>query len=97
MIFKKPIITENAFLKQQANKYVFSVDVAATKPQIKLAFKEVFGVEPLSVSTLIIKGKQKTNWKTRKPFAKSDKKKAIVTVKKDVKIDLLALNKTSQQ
>jgi len=92
-IILKPIITEKALIEQSKGKYSFWVGKRANKNQIEQAFEAVFGVKPLSVNTVIVKGKMKTDWKKRKPIKKSDQKKAIITVAKDQKIELLTINK----
>ncbi len=92
-IILKPIITEKALIEQSKGKYSFWVSVSANKNQIGAAFQEVFGVKPLSVNTTTLKGKLKTDWKKRKPIQKPDQKKALITVGKDQKIELLTLNK----
>ncbi|MFA5749934.1 MAG: 50S ribosomal protein L23 [Candidatus Shapirobacteria bacterium] len=89
----KPIVTEKALASQQTqDKYAFWVSPNTTKGQIEAAFKIVFGIKPLAVNTVILKGKNKTDWKKRKPIKKSDRKKAIITVPKNTKIELLKLN-----
>jgi large subunit ribosomal protein L23 len=89
----KPIITEKALASQETqDKYAFWVSSKATKGQIEASFKTVFGISPLAVNTVILKGKLKTDWKKRKPIKKSDRKKAIITVPKNTKIELLKLN-----
>lgn len=93
LIILKPVITEKSLSGQQTqDKYVFWAPVSATKNQIKNSFKTVFGIKPLSVNTIILKGKTKTNWKTRHLIQKSDRKKAIIAVPKGTKIELLKLN-----
>ncbi len=93
LIILKPIITEKILSVQQAlDKYAFWVSPKATKNQIEATFKSVFGIAPLAVNTIILKGKTKTNWKTRQPIEKSNRKKAIITVAKGTKIELLKLN-----
>ena len=93
LIILKPIITEKVLASQQAlDKYAFWVSPKATKNQIEATFRSVFGINPLAINTIILKGKTKTNWKTRKPIEKSDRKKAIITVPKGTKIELLKLN-----
>jgi large subunit ribosomal protein L23 len=92
-IILKPIITEKALIMQSQGKYTFSVGLKANKYQIEKAFEEVFGAKPLCVNTRVLKGKLKTDWKTRKPIEKSDRKIAIISVAKDKKIELLNLNK----
>lgn len=91
MALKKPLISEKAIITQSLGKYTFVVNANANKDQIAKEFKNVFGVTALSVNTLKIKGKVKTNWKSRRPVNKPDVKKAIITVAKDKKIDMLTL------
>jgi large subunit ribosomal protein L23 len=93
LIILKPIITEKSLASQQTqDKYAFWVPTSATKNQITSSFKTVFGINPLKINTTIIKGKTKTNWKTRHLTKKSDRKKAIIAVPKGTKIELLKLN-----
>ncbi len=88
-----PIVTEKTLAAQQSqDKYAFWVSPKATKSQIEVAFKSVFNIIPLSINTVILKGKTKTNWKSRLSFKKSDRKKAIISVPKGTKIELLKLN-----
>jgi large subunit ribosomal protein L23 len=60
------------------NKFVFEVDIRATKPEIKQAVEKLFGVKVVGVNTGIMKGKKKRMGK----FAgyQSDWKKAIVRI-----------------
>ncbi len=88
-----PIITEKAITEQQTlGKYSFWVARNTTKGQIEKSFEAIFKIKPLSVNTIIVKGKNKTDWKKRKPIKKSDKKKAIITIDKSKKIESLNLN-----
>jgi len=92
LIILKPIVTEKSLaLQQSQDKYAFWTSTDATKNQIKTSFKTVFGIEPLSINTIIIKGKTKTNWKTRHNIKKSNRKKTIIAVPKGTKIELLKL------
>ncbi|MFA7301316.1 MAG: 50S ribosomal protein L23 [Candidatus Shapirobacteria bacterium] len=91
MSIKKPLISEKAIYTQSLGKYTFVVDINSNKDQIAKEFKDVFGLTALSVNTVTIKGKVKTNWKNRRPINKPDVKKAIITVGKDKKIDMLTL------
>jgi large subunit ribosomal protein L23 len=90
-IIQNPVITESTLALQELGKYTFYVDRQANKDQIVLAFEEMFGIKPLAINTLISKGKEKTNWKNRKTYRKTDKKKAIISIPKDKKIELLNL------
>jgi len=93
IIILKPIVTEKALAAQQLqDKYAFWVAPQVSKNQIAVSFQTVFGIKPVSIQTLTLKGKFKTNWKTRKTSQKSDRKKAIITVPKGTKLELLKLN-----
>lgn len=89
MILNKPVITEKTLADQANGRYVFYVDIKANKHQIAAAFESTFGIKPISVNTLKLKGKMKTDWKKRLPIKKSDRKKAIITIPKDKKIESL--------
>ena len=87
-----PIVTEKSLQLQDSGKYSFWVSRNSSKHQIAVAFQQAFGLEPISVNTSILKGKIKTDWKKRMPITKQDRKKAIIAVKKDQKIELLNLS-----
>lgn len=74
-----PIVTEKSVRLQKENKYVFRVDPRATKPEIKKAVEEMFGVTVLKVNTVNVKGKRKRLG--RFEGQTSSWKKAIVFVK----------------
>jgi large subunit ribosomal protein L23 len=58
-VIRKPIITEKATMASEANAVVFEVAIDATKPQIKEAVENLFGVKVKAVNTTITKGKAK--------------------------------------
>jgi len=74
-----PIITEKTVGLQKENKYVFRVTLKATKPEIKKAVQDMFGVTVLRVHTVNVGGKKKRLG--RFEGRTSDWKKAIVFVK----------------
>lgn len=85
-VIRKPIITEKATLASENGAVVFQVAMDSTKPEIKAAVEEVFGVKVKAVNTTIIKGKTK---KFRgRPGVRSDKKKAYVTLEEGQTIDV---------
>ncbi|MGB9697078.1 MAG: 50S ribosomal protein L23 [Ignavibacteria bacterium] len=91
-ILIRPIITEkNTLLQEAHNQYAFEVDKNANKIEIARAIEKKFNVRVLSVRTAIIKGKQKTQFTRRGRFTgyRPDRKKAIVTLHKEDKIDLI--------
>ncbi|MDO5715235.1 MAG: 50S ribosomal protein L23 [Tissierellia bacterium] len=58
-IIKKPIVTEKSMDEMEYNKYTFEVDKNATKPEIKKAIEEIFGVKVQKVNTMNMRGKLK--------------------------------------
>ena len=83
-IIKKPVLTERSYEDMNLRKYTFEVAVNAGKTEIKNAVEEIFeGVKVDSVNTMRIQGKVKRQGRTqgRRP----ERKKAIVTLKKDSK------------
>ena len=92
LIVLKPVFTEKTLIQQENGKYTFWVKKETTKGQIKDSFESVFGLKVLSINTVLVKGKIKTDRQKRLPIKKSDLKKAIITVDKTKKIELLKLN-----
>jgi large subunit ribosomal protein L23 len=58
-IIIRPIVTEKTQKLAAENKVTFEVDKNANKSAIALAIKEIYGVKPLYVHTLIVKPKKK--------------------------------------
>jgi|GEM_PF-491554 len=90
-ILVKPIITEKmTLLQEQKNQYAFEVDIKSSKIDIVNAIQKKFNVTVDSIRTIIHKGKRKSQFTKRGRFEgfKADKKRALVTLKKDNKIDL---------
>ena len=95
-IIIRPLLTEKmSRLEESERKYAFQVRKKTNKIEIKKAVEKKFNVQGSKVSTLNLKGKQKTmtvrsGGKTiRTSGYTSSWKKAIVTLKKDFSIDLL--------
>ena len=85
-IVHRPVITEKATLGSQYNQVTFRVDRDATKPEIKRAIEALFKVKVTAVNTVRIKGKKK-RFRGRLG-ARSDYKKAIVTLAEGQSIDV---------
>jgi large subunit ribosomal protein L23 len=81
-----PVITEKASAVSEANQVVFKVRRDATKPQIKAAIEQLFGVTVVAVNTLVRKGKTK-HFRGIKG-KQQDVKKAIVTLADGYRIDM---------
>jgi large subunit ribosomal protein L23 len=83
-----PIVTEKSTAALEQNKIVFKVRPDASKPRIKKAVEQIFGVTVMAVNTTILHGKTKRF--RGKVGVRSDIKKAVVTLKKGDHIDLSA-------
>ncbi len=87
-IVLKPVVSEKSYsLANESNKYVFFVDSGVNKIEIKNAVEKKYKVKVLSVNIVIKPGKMVRDWKSNKSTRKSDRRKAIVTLKKGDKID----------
>ena len=90
MIYEKiliePVLSEKANLLREESKYVFKVDPAATKIQIKEAVAKLFNVHPISCNIMVVGGKPKRQ-RNRAGYT-SSWKKAIVRLPRDEKISL---------
>lgn len=95
-ILKRPLITEKAMnLSAEGidkKQYVFEVDPAANKIQIKKAVEDMFEVKVLSVRTTRIKGKVKTRMTRRGMMRGKTRtiKKAYLTLKEGDTIELVS-------
>ena len=86
-IIVRPLLTEKGtWMTEQQNKYVFEVNMAANKVEIRKAVERLWPVKVVAVSTQRIRGKivrrgkfvgKRANWK-----------KAIVTLAEGDAIDL---------
>jgi len=85
-VIRKPIITEKATMASEHGAVVFEVAIDATKPEIKSAVENLFGVKVKAVNTTITKGKQK---RFRGMLGRrKDVKKAYVTLEDGTTIDV---------
>ena len=82
-VIKKPVITEKTMAGAPMKRYTFEVDKNANKIEIKQAVEKIFGVQVASVNTMNVLGKMKRMGVHR--GKRPDRKKAIVTLKKDSK------------
>ncbi len=87
-IIKKPLFTEKgSSLKESGNKILVEVGHDSNKLEIKKAIEEIFKVKVEKVSTIKVHGKWK---KYGKSIGKrSDRKKALITLKKGEKLDFI--------
>ena len=81
-----PVVTEKSTQGSEFNQVTFRVARNATKPEIKQAVAELFGVKVTKVNTLNVRGKVK---RFRGHLGKrADYKKAIVTLAEGETIDV---------
>jgi len=86
-IILKPLVTEKGSrLREENNKYLFSVVSGANKIEIKRAVQEIFNVKVRDVQTIVVHGKVKRMgaFQGKRP----DWKKAVVTLVEGQSIDL---------
>lgn len=86
IVIKRPLITEKSMKLADKNQYTFEVDKNATKNMIAKAVADKFDVKVLSVKTINIKGKVKSQKRIRKLYKTASFKKAIVQTGKGQKI-----------
>lgn len=83
-IIIKPVITEKSNDHIALGKYTFIVHPQATKPEIKRAVEELFGVYVKSVNTINYTGlKAKTKRMGKHEGKRSGYKKAIISIATD--------------
>ena len=83
-IIRKPVITEQSMDGVADKKYVFKVAVNASKPEIKAAIEEIFGVKVAKINTLRQQGKVKRTGRFPEG-PRAEYKKAVVTLTADSK------------
>ena len=86
-IIVRPLITEKSSAAyQDRGEYTFEVHPEATKPQIRSAIEQLFGVKVTGVWTSNMRGKEKRMGRTvgRRP----NWKKAIVTLREGDTIEI---------
>jgi large subunit ribosomal protein L23 len=87
-VVKKPLFTEKgSALKESENKLLIEVAKDSNKLEIKKAIEEIFKVKVEKVATIKSHGKWKRYGKSI--GKKSDRKKALITLKKGEKLDFI--------
>ena len=88
-VIKRLIVSEKSSRLGALNQYFLEVDKTATKPQIRKAVEDQFGVHVLAVRTANVKGGLRTVRGTRRQVTESTWKRAIVEVKAGERIEML--------
>ena len=84
----RPVVSEKSYALMEQNVYTFIIDPGATKIEVAHAVSQTFGVRVTNVNTLNRKGKRKRNRRTFTYGKRPDRKRAIVTLHGDDRIDL---------
>lgn len=87
-LVKQAWITERAGDLTKEGKYIFIVDARAAKPEIKKAIELIYNTKVADVNVMNVKGKTKRLG--RNIGRTSETRKAIVTLKKGYKIDVMS-------
>jgi large subunit ribosomal protein L23 len=87
-IIKKPLFNEKGMdMKERENKILIEIDPRANKHEVKNAMEEIFKVKVEKVATINVRGKLKRYGKS--VGRRSDRKKAIITLKQGQKLDFI--------
>lgn len=85
-VIVKPIIAEKASYLSERGQYVFEVEKGVNKIQISKAIEKMYGIKPVKVNIMRVKGKVVRYGKT---IGKTKSwKKAIITLPKEAKIEV---------
>lgn len=85
-ILQSPLITEKVTDLVGLNKYVFQIPVSATKNEVKKKIINCYGIKPIKINIVNVKGKQTRYGRTK--GKRKDWKKAIVTLAPGEKIEI---------
>ncbi len=86
-VLVKPRVSEKANLLSNNGKYIFEVHRNANKISVKKAVEQAYAVKVTQVNIITMEGKKRSYGRTSGKM--SDFKKAVVTLKKGDKIDLV--------
>ena len=86
-ILRRPIISEKAAKISESNGVAFEVAADATKEDVARAVQAIYGVKPVKVNIVVVKGKVKT-FRGRSTGTQRPVKKAYVSLPADAKLDL---------
>ena len=90
-ILQRPVITEKSLYRASKGWFTFVVDRHATKPVIKTAVEQQFGVTVDKVATMVVKGATRRVGKRRVEKQLTAHKKAFVHLPNNQKIDLFEI------
>lgn len=94
-VIRKPVTTEKSSLLQEKKVYAFWINPKATKIDVKMAIKQIYGIDVAKVRLIQVVGKFKT---IRKGIINKRKetRKAYITLANKVALDLNKFEKTDK-
>ena len=88
-IIVRPLETEKAYIQRELGQYVFMVNRAANKMQIKAAVEQIYDVKVKGVNVMNMPGKVNRIRGRRRTIRRPPWKKAIVTLEPGENIEEL--------
>ena len=79
-IIVRPLETEKAYIQRELGQYVFMVNRAANKMQIKAAVEQIYDVKVKGVNVMNMPGKMNRIRGRRRSVRRPSWKKAVVTL-----------------
>ena len=83
-----PVVSEKSYALSEHGTYVFVIAPDATKLEVRKSVEQMFSVKVSRVNTLNRKGKKRINRRNNVAGKRPDRKRAIVTLSGDDRIDL---------
>jgi large subunit ribosomal protein L23 len=97
-LIKRPVITEKSVrLANERNTYTFEVAQTATKNQVAQALSELYGVDVVTVRTIVNQANVARTGRRRLKTMGTKVKKALVTLKKNQRIDLFDITENQAE
>ena len=95
-VIRGPVLSEKAqLMNQELGKLVLEVHMDANKPMIRQAMKKLFNVDTAKIRVQVRKGKMRRVARSRATMVDSDRKIALITLKKGQSLDLFGHGQTA--
>lgn len=95
-VLKNPVVTEKATKLAEKMAYMFYIHPKATKVDVKMAIKELYGMDVAKVQ--VVKNPAKTRIMRRLLTNKRDEvKKVVITLKGKKKLDVTKVSKEAKK
>lgn len=86
-VLRRPLVTEKSTRGGSGSQYTFEVAPAATKADVRQSVRHLYGIAPVAVNIIVLRGKVVRFGRTYGRTA--DRKKAIVTLPPGKTIDVV--------